>query len=77
MSTGSPVLGYSPVTESKADLVNVNKRLEEIILRRIEELQKHPETDKRMLAKGFTDIQQAFMWINRAVFQPARLEGEL
>jgi hypothetical protein len=68
------VAGYRPLEQTAVALVNQNKRMEEYILRRIEELQKRSDTDKRMLAKGFTDVQQAFMWINRAIFKPERIE---
>ncbi len=70
---GLPVAGYQPQTDAKVAAVNVNKELEERVLRQIESLAADPQHDGRMLALGKTQIQQAFMWINRAVFQPARI----
>lgn len=68
------VAGYSPLEQTAVALVNQNKRMEEYILRRIEELQKRNDVDQRCLAKGFTEVQDAFMWINRAIFQPKRID---
>ena len=70
---GLPVHGYQPQSDSKVVEVNVNKVLEERVLRRIEELQKLGSCDPRFLAIGRTGIEQAFMAINRAVFQPGRV----
>ena len=72
----TPVEGYKPLTEDRVSVVNVNKRLEEQVLQRIDELRKDPNIDPRMLSIGFTEIQSAFMWINRAVFKPERIKLE-
>lgn len=71
---GLPVAGYQPQTGTAVDLVNANKVLEERDLRVIDHLAELPDTDKRMLAIGRTQIQQAWMWINRAVFKPSRVK---
>ncbi len=70
---GLPVSGYKPQSGDKVALVNVAKELEERCLRQIEALQTEGVHDGRMLALGKTGIQDAFMWINRAVFQPGRV----
>lgn len=78
-----PVAGYRPQSDDKVDVVNKHKILEERTLRRIDQLRHEnavarsaeaPEPyDSRMLALAFTGIQDAFMWLNRAVFQPDRV----
>lgn len=72
--TGLPVAGYKPKGDDKVAIVNLNKELEERILRQIETLQIDGIHDPRMLATAFTGIQQAFMWLNRAVFRPGRVD---
>lgn len=72
---GLPVSGYRPQSEENVALVNNFKQTEERILRTLDELAKEGETiDKRWLAIGRTGIEQAFMAINRAVFQPGRVK---
>lgn len=81
---GLPVAGYQPQSDDKVAIVNVNKELEERVLRQIETLQRanaktagdgvRPPYDPRMLALAATGIQDAFMWLNRAVFQPGRVK---
>lgn len=70
---GLPVHGYQAQSADKVAVVNVNKELEELVLRQLDKMKRTPEFDQRMIAKAFTDVQQAFMWANRAVFQPARI----
>ena len=48
------------------------------MLRQIERhKERGTELDQRAIALAFTKIQEAFMWLNRGVFQPQRLEGDL
>lgn len=54
--------------------MNQNKILEETILRRLDELAALSTPDKRWLAIGRTHIEQAFMAINRSIFQPQRVK---
>jgi hypothetical protein len=70
---GLPVSGYVPQTDDKVAVVNVNKALEERVLRQLDFLKTYPGVDQRMVALAFTGIQEAFMWANRAVFQPTRV----
>lgn len=80
---GLPVAGYRPQMAEKVNIVNENKILEERVLRQIDALQHentvarsadNPEPyDGRMLALAKTGIQDAFMWMNRAIFQPDRV----
>lgn len=69
---GLPVPGYVAQTDERIDLVAFNKQLEERMLRQIDALRADPEVDKRWLAIGTTQLEQAFMAINRAVFRPER-----
>lgn len=70
---GLPVAGYRPQSDDKVSAVNVNKEIEEIALRRLDDLKAMPGIDQRWLAIGRTHLEQAFMAINRAVFQPSRV----
>jgi hypothetical protein len=72
---GLPVSGYKATQPDEfIQLVNENKQLEERILRQIE---KHynmgAAIDQRAIAIAKTGIQEAFMWLNRGVFQPQRI----
>lgn len=83
---GLPVAGYKPQSGQNVEWVNQNKEVEEMLLRVLDAHAANPAIDKRWLAIGRTSIEQGFMAINRAIFQPARLalpgdgaknEGEL
>lgn len=74
-----PVKGYTEQSNDKIDLVNTNKVLEEHMLRRIDELSELARSepklvDARMLALARTNIEQGCMWLNRAIFQPKRID---
>lgn len=71
---GLPVAGYQPQSNDKVSQVNVNKRVEEQVLRILDALAADPDTDKRWLAIGRTSIENGFMAVNRSVFKPARVE---
>jgi hypothetical protein len=75
--TPLPVSGYTTQSAAKVALVNQNKRLEEMVLRQLDLMAVDLDLDQRWLAIGRTGIQNAFMAINRAVFQPGRIEGNL
>ncbi len=72
---GLPVEGYKPQSDAKVATVNVNKVLEERCLRQIDAMAADTAAghDGRMIALARTGIQDAFMWLNRAVFQPGRV----
>lgn len=70
---GLPVSGYNPQTADKVAIVNANKALEERCIRAAEAIQRSEGIDARMAALAITGIQQSFMWLNRAVFQPGRV----
>jgi hypothetical protein len=70
---GLPVAGYVSQSDANVAIVNENKILEERVLRQIELIKATPGYDPRMAALAFTAVQDAFMWLNRAVFQPKRI----
>lgn len=70
---GLPVSGYQPQSDAKVSLVNENKKAEELVLRLLDKLKDAPSIDQRWLAIGRTSIEQGFMAVNRAVFQPSRI----
>lgn len=69
---GLPVAGYQPQTGTAVDLVNRNKRIEEEVLRILDELATS-KVDQRWLAIGRTAIENGFMAVNRSIFKPARV----
>lgn len=72
-----PVSGYKPQSGSNVTIVNSFKALEERVLRRMEEVQFNAprgSIDLRWFAIGRTQLEQAFMAINRGVFQPGRVK---
>jgi hypothetical protein len=71
---GLPVAGYQPQTDDKVQTVNRAKELEERVLRHLDGLAADAAVDQRMVAIARTGIQEAFMWANRAVFQPGRVK---
>lgn len=76
--TGLPVAGYRPQRPEDVALVNENKVLEEKVLRQIDRHQaKGQEFDQRFVALARTHLEIAFMLLNRSVFQPQRLSGDL
>lgn len=69
-----PVSGYQPQTAVKVDCVNAMKAREELVLRQLDMMKDDPEVDQRWLAIGRTQLEQAFMAINRSIFCPARVQ---
>ncbi len=70
---GLPVSGYQPQSDARVMTVNFNKELEERVLRQLDRMKNRQDFDQRMISIAITGIQEAFMWANRAVFQPARI----
>lgn len=82
---GLPVAGYAPTQSAYAvEKVNGFKATEERILRELDTMQAmnasllksgQPQLfDPRWLAHGRTRLEEAFMFINRSVFQPGRVK---
>lgn len=74
MHQGLPVAGYRPQEKARVDLVNENKALEEKVLRALDHMVGNPKFDQRWTAIARTNIEQGFMAMNRAVFQPGRVK---
>ena len=80
---GLPVKGYTDQPSEKIARVNEHKELEERVLRAIDYMQEalveaarsgQPAPfDPRWIALAKTQIEQGFMALNRAVFQPQRV----
>jgi hypothetical protein len=70
---GLPVPGYRPQSEANILISKVNKELEERCIRQAEAIRDMPGMDARMAAPAITNLQQAFMWLNRAAFQSGRV----
>ena len=68
-----PVAGYTNQSQQRVELVNANKQIEERVLRLLDNL---PSAggDPRWTALARTHIEIGFMAMNRAVFQPTRVE---
>lgn len=73
MPDDTAVKGYRSQSADAIDLVNGNKYAEERILQRLDSLAQRGDVDKRWLAIARTQIEQGFMALNRAVFQPERV----
>ncbi|MFC6444569.1 Acb2/Tad1 domain-containing protein [Shinella zoogloeoides] len=71
---GLPIAGYHAQSEEKIAVVNENKKVEEAILRLLDQYTASSEVDQRWLAIGRSHIEQGFMAINRAVFKPGRVQ---
>lgn len=71
--TGLPVAGYTTQTDAKVSKVNEFKQDEERLLRKIDDIMAGEGFDKRWAAVARTHIQEGFMALNRAVFQPQRI----
>lgn len=79
---GLPVHGYQPQSDDKVALVNGFKQDEERLLRKLDALlttklegdKVVPSYDARWLSIARTHFQEGFMALNRAIFQPQRIE---
>lgn len=69
-----PVAGYKKQSQETIDLVNLNKATEEQTLRQLDHLATLDFVDKHWLAIGRTNLEQAFMAINRSIFKPNRID---
>ena len=74
-----PVHGYTEQNEMRIKMVNIHKKVEEGVLRLMDNLAMSPDgsIDKRWLAVARTDIERGFMALNRSIFMPKRIEGPL
>lgn len=68
-----PIKGYRDVSGSKQDAVNANKEMEEQCLRMLDALEASGSVDACWLAIGRTRMEEAWMAVNRSIFQPKRV----
>ena len=66
-----------PAIDHRAELLKQNRKLEELFLRRIDELRGHGAHDPRWLAQAKNKLEESFMCLTRAIENPSRLQGEL
>lgn len=78
---GLPVAGYQKQSDENVQLVNGFKEDEERILRKLDSLSDDAKTeaagiiiDHRWMTIGRTQLEQAFMAINRSIFRPGRVK---
>ena len=69
-----PVLGYTSQSDEKVELVNKSKAFEERLLRFLEDVAGKEGTNLHSIQEAHTRFREAFMWINRAIFNPPRLK---
>ena len=67
-----PILGYRHQPTALIDLVNQNKWMEELLLRRIDSL-RAVSIDERWRGTARFYIEMGFMALNRAILQPERV----
>lgn len=71
------IKGYTPLSDQQKEEMNSLKEIEEQILRSIDNMERKAHIyDPRSLALGKTNLQQAFMWLNRAIAKPQRVQLE-
>lgn len=64
------ITGYRDLSQEEIDLMNEGKALAEDCRKFIGKLNLAPDTDKRCVALGQTNLQQGFMWAIRGVARP-------
>lgn len=64
------ITGYRDLSQTEIDLMNEGKALAAQVGAFIQKLQDNPDTDKRWVATGKTDLQKGFMSVIRGVAQP-------
>lgn len=70
MSGTQGVKGYRTLSESEIAMINEGKTLAENVGTFIDKLLADPNTDKRWVAVGKTQLQQGFMAAIRGIAQP-------
>ena len=79
-AASSPIAGYRKLEPEMIEMANKNKLIEELALRQLDlHVRKHysQEIDQRWVEIARTKLQEGFMALNRSVFQPTRIEGEI
>jgi hypothetical protein len=66
----SAIHGYRDLSPEAITLINDTKTLASQVGELIDKLHNDPDTDKRWLAIGRTELQQGFMAVVRAIAKP-------
>ena len=69
-----PVYGYTSQIDENLQMVNINKRDEEMLLRSLDAYAMNSEVDRRWLSIAKTHFEQGFMALNRSIFKPQRIK---
>lgn len=69
-----PVQGYTSQIDENVQMVNLNKRDEELLMRALDNYAMNPEVDRRWLSIAKTHFEQGFMALNRSIFKPQRIK---
>ena len=77
MVNGVAVKGYTEQPDQKVEWVNMNKVIEESLLRLLEGYWEYDEIDKRWLSVAKTHFEEGFMGLNRSIFKPQRIKLDI
>jgi hypothetical protein len=75
-NTGLQIPGYVAQSDENVAAVSANKIIEERMLRLLDTMVR-PGIDQRWLSIARTDFERGFMALNRSIFRPERIAGEL
>lgn len=64
------ISGYRDLSQGEIDLMNEVKAQGVLLGALVEKLKAHPDTDKRWVAEGNTDLQKGIMSLVRSVAKP-------
>lgn len=64
------IIGYHDLSEEEIALMNRVKTIGPVLELLVKDLSELPETDKRWIAEGKTDLQKGLMSLTRAVARP-------
>lgn len=65
------IKGYRELNEEEIQMMNDAKALAEQVGKLVEQLECHPDTDKRWVAESKTNLQTGFMQLIRGVAKPS------
>jgi hypothetical protein len=77
ITLSQPIPGYTKPGDRQIAVVSNNKVIEELVMRIVDAHRAEPDFDQRLVSIAATHFMEGFMALNRAVFQPQRLEGPL
>lgn len=77
MSSTPQIQGYRPLQPEMVELANKNKLIEELVLRQVDAMREDESLDQRLISIAATHFMEGFMSLNRAIFQPQRIDGTI